>query len=144
MIPINPITLKLNISMTRRIFEQFMYKYLPALDYRITSEYRDPEKNRAVGGATDSAHLYGLAIDFVLVGPSGGALGPMETAHYFDAVIKPNWPGFALNEGDHIHVNLPRDYTTSTRWAGWLATAAGLAFAFHNLKKNKGKKYVSR
>jgi hypothetical protein len=31
----------------------------------ITSGYRCPELNAAVGGATNSAHLYGLACDFV-------------------------------------------------------------------------------
>jgi zinc D-Ala-D-Ala carboxypeptidase len=31
----------------------------------ITSGYRCPELNAAVGGAPDSAHLYGLACDFV-------------------------------------------------------------------------------
>lgn len=34
----------------------------------ISSGYRSPEVNRAVGGATNSAHLSGLAVDFTCPG----------------------------------------------------------------------------
>lgn len=35
---------------------------------RITSGYRDPRSNRAVGGARDSRHMYGDAVDFTVQG----------------------------------------------------------------------------
>jgi hypothetical protein len=34
----------------------------------ITSGYRGPELNAAIGGASNSAHLYGLACDFTIAG----------------------------------------------------------------------------
>ncbi|QDX22119.1 DUF882 domain-containing protein [Pandoraea pnomenusa] len=34
----------------------------------ISSGYRSPDLNRAVGGARNSAHLYGLAADFICPG----------------------------------------------------------------------------
>jgi zinc D-Ala-D-Ala carboxypeptidase len=33
---------------------------------QITSGYRGPQLNKAIGGATNSAHLYGLAADFIV------------------------------------------------------------------------------
>jgi len=41
---------------------------------RVTSWYRRPERNAAVGGSNTSAHLTGRAVDFVLLnGPNGYA-----------------------------------------------------------------------
>lgn len=56
----------------------------------LTSWYRDPARNAAVGGAPRSLHLIGLAIDV-----AGG------NAQAFRSV------GLrVLDEGDHLHVSL--------------------------------------
>jgi hypothetical protein len=69
-----------------------------------------------VGGADNSAHLHGLAVDFQLF-LNGVRVTPAEENRIFEQVIKPKWPGFALNEiatKNHIHVNLTRQITIST------------------------------
>jgi zinc D-Ala-D-Ala carboxypeptidase len=40
------------------------------LPVTITSGYRGPQLNKAIGGATNSAHMYGLGADFIV--PSFG------------------------------------------------------------------------
>ena len=42
---------------------------------KVNSGYRSPDVNRAVGGSTNSSHLYGYAVDFVTEG-----LTPLEVA----------------------------------------------------------------
>ena len=68
-------------------------------DYRITSGFRTSAKNESVGGAKNSAHVHGLAWDVVFKGPV-----PLD--------VVPDWKtstgGYAENEGDHYHFNLPR------------------------------------
>jgi uncharacterized protein YcbK (DUF882 family) len=59
----------------------------------LTSWYRDPARNAAVGGAAASRHLRGLAVDVV-------ARDPSRATAAFRAF------GFrVLNEGDHLHVD---------------------------------------
>lgn len=52
--------------------------------FRITSWYRPPEVNRRVGGASESRHIVGDAIDFYCDGLSGNQL-------YW--ALDPWWPG---------------------------------------------------
>lgn len=60
---------------------------------RLTSWYRDPARNAAVGGAARSRHLRGLAIDVV-------ARDPSRAIAAFRAV------GLrVLDERDHLHVD---------------------------------------
>jgi hypothetical protein len=51
---------------------------------RITSWYRDPESNRAVGGVENSQHLTGLAVDFYI---------DMMPDDDVQAVLNPIWEG---------------------------------------------------
>jgi zinc D-Ala-D-Ala carboxypeptidase len=65
----------------------------------ISSGYRSPEVNRAVGGASSSAHMSGLAVDFTVPGfgspieickaltPHMGELQIDQLIHEFDAWV---------------------------------------------------------
>jgi hypothetical protein len=65
----------------------------------ISSGYRSPEVNRAVGGASSSAHLSGLAVDFTVPGfgdpieichaltPHMGELQIDQLIHEFDSWV---------------------------------------------------------
>lgn len=69
---------------------------------RLTSGYRSPEHNAAVGGAPDSDHPNGLAGDFVAVGLSKAEVyARLRQAQLppFDQLIY-----YALD--DHLHVGL--------------------------------------
>jgi zinc D-Ala-D-Ala carboxypeptidase len=72
---------------------------------RITSGYRSPQVNAAIGGSKSSDHLTGSAADFVLVAPTYNAV---EVARRivalglpFDQVI-----AYAPERGGHVHVGL--------------------------------------
>ncbi|MHC4607351.1 MAG: D-Ala-D-Ala carboxypeptidase family metallohydrolase [Planctomycetota bacterium] len=60
----------------------------------VTSWYRDPEKNAAVGGHPRSLHLSGLALDLVL--PTRDVAGFVAMARAAGLI--------AVAEPDHVHV----------------------------------------
>ena len=64
----------------------------------ITSGYRSPQKNAAVGGVPNSAHLSNQAFDFVPKGVSmsDAAAKLQQSGIPFDQLI---------NEGDHVHIS---------------------------------------
>ncbi len=63
----------------------------------VTSRQRSAERNKSVGGVSNSYHLTDQARDFV---PPKGM--PMAALH---ARLKSAMPGFdVINEGDHVHV----------------------------------------
>lgn len=64
---------------------------------QITSLYRSPEHNSAVGGVPNSQHMKGTAGDFVV---------PPQAKPQFIAEAKAR--GYeAIDEGDHVHLELP-------------------------------------
>lgn len=132
--PSNALALYFNESVINWYFPQWAQKHLPGYEVIITSKTRLPDKNTAVGGAANSAHLHGLAVDFILRKDGKPVVGE-DFRRVFDTVVAPTWPGFALYESDHIHVNLSRQVTL---WAGVFAASImgllGLAL-YHGVKK---------
>lgn len=74
----------------------------------ITSAYRTPTKNKAVGGETYSQHLYGTAADIKVQGVS-----PKKVAQYAETIL--------LNKGGigtyatFTHIDVRQ---TKSRWKG--------------------------
>lgn len=145
--PRNPVTLAINEVITKNAVDELFDQYLPAYDRITTSTYRDWEKNRAVGGTENSAHLHALAEDFVLTTKGTKNIITDEKAKkVFGEFIKSNWPGYSKfypsgssKNSHHVHVNLDRRVSTWTGWAGWAGLGVVGIFAgkriFSNLKK---------
>lgn len=74
----------------------------------ITSAYRTPGKNKAVGGTTYSQHLYGKAADIKVNGVS-----PKKVAAYAETLLKNKGGIGTYSTFTHIDVR-----TTKARWKG--------------------------
>lgn len=74
----------------------------------ITSAYRTPTKNKAVGGQTYSQHLYGKAADIKVSGVS-----PKKVAAYAETLLKNKGGIGTYNTFTHIDVR-----ATKSRWKG--------------------------
>ncbi len=134
--PANPLTAKINLAILGFYFDWFAKKYMPAFKPVITSSFRDSAKNESVGGASNSAHLHGLAYDFVLQYPNGEPVPKVQAKAVFDNFVAPNWAGFALWEESpggvwHIHVNLSRKIT---EYAAIMGVAAMGVVGFQIIK----------
>jgi len=138
---------RFNQLITDYYFSDLVRRFLwpRGLDALITSTYRTPERNAEVGGAKNSAHVHGLAEDFVIT-RGGKRVSEAEERQLFAELIKPNWPGYALHEGDHIHVNLSRALTPSSSVLALVAAGAVLAplaiEIFRGFSKKKGRPYA--
>ena len=74
----------------------------------ITSAYRTPGRNKAVGGETYSQHLYGKAADIKVNGVS-----PKKVADYANILLKNKGGIGTYNTFTHIDTR-----TTKSRWNG--------------------------
>lgn len=74
----------------------------------INSAYRTASKNKAVGGATHSQHLYGTAADIVVKG-----VAPKTVAAYVEKLL-PNTGGIGIYD-TFVHVDVR---ATKSRWNG--------------------------
>ncbi|MGW0468664.1 D-Ala-D-Ala carboxypeptidase family metallohydrolase [Streptomyces sp. NPDC003027] len=80
----------------------------------VSSGFRSYACNSAVGGSSDSRHLYGDGID--LTGsPSLCTLARQARNHGFNGILGPGYPG----HGDHAHVD-----TRASRY--WSASSCGI------------------
>ena len=74
----------------------------------ITSAYRTPTKNKAVGGQAYSQHLYGKAADIKVKGVT-----PKKVAAYAETLLKNKGGIGTYSTFTHIDVR-----TTKARWKG--------------------------
>jgi uncharacterized protein YcbK (DUF882 family) len=85
------------------------YRRRLARPLKVTSGYRPPDVNKLVGGATDSQHIYGNAVDVYAVG-----LNEVDLFNFFDR----SWPGglglYDRNGNGWVHI----DIGEHRRWSG--------------------------
>jgi len=74
----------------------------------ITSGYRTPSHNKAIGGASRSQHIYGLAADIVVRGVKA-----TEVADYAETLLKNRGGIGRYDNFTHIDVR-----NTKSRWKG--------------------------
>ncbi len=72
---------------------------IAGVPFVLTSGYRNPAKNKAVGGVEDSSHITGLAVDIrVKDGVSGGKI--------LLALAQVGFTRFGFYKDNHIHVDM--------------------------------------
>ena len=76
---------------------------------RVTSGFRSQSCNSAVGGASNSRHLYGDAADLGAGPHSLCTLAKQARNHGFNGILGPGYPGHS----DHTHV----DHRGSRFWS---------------------------
>lgn len=82
---------------------------IAGIPFIITSGYRGKEKNKEVGGANDSSHLTGLAVDLLVKDSvSGGKI--------LLALVKVGFTRFGFYEDGHIHVDMDNEKSNPCYW----------------------------
>lgn len=90
------------------------------LDYRVSSTYRDAARNQAVGGASNSAHVHGLAVDVVALPGSPLDYAAMAAAWNAQGL------GYAHYDARHLHLGLARAWGVRVVQGASMAAAAAL------------------
>lgn len=79
----------------------------------LTGPYRTPPKNKAVGGAAYSQHMYGTAADIIVGNKKTGIVAPKVVAAYAESLL-PSSGGIGIYAGfTHVDVR-----TQKSRWNG--------------------------
>jgi len=86
-----------NAFYTATKLEATLNTILPGRNFTITSGWRSTRNNKSCGGAANSKHLYGLAVDFVING-----LRVNQYAKNFSQA----WSGRTLNERTWMHAQI--------------------------------------
>lgn len=86
-----------NVYTVAQAFQQVIDRYFPGRTVRINSGWRSTNNNSRWNGNPKSKHLYGLAIDFRIVG-----IPTKQVSNIFESV----WNGKTLyyEKGDFIHI----------------------------------------
>ena len=93
---------------------------------RVTSGYRSPEVNAAVGGSRTSRHMLGLAADIKVRGMESTTLAERieqlrtQGVLDYDQVI-----AYAASRGGHVHVGLAPKGSTPRRQMLWAPRGGG-------------------
>lgn len=80
----------------------------------VSSHTRTPEHNAEVGGARNSDHLWGGAVD--IAGDEAKMDALYEWAQQYEGPGKPF--RIVIDEGDHIHISFNRDATSAPLFTG--------------------------
>lgn len=109
-----PLTIAINGAIANFYFNWFMEGKIPAgYSWVLSSEYRDPVKNKEVGGAANSSHMHNLAKDFIVL-KDGVKLNTSQLKIFYDTYIDNKWSGYSYVSDKHIHVNLSRRINTAS------------------------------
>jgi len=84
---------------------------------RITSGFRAPEVNAAIGGSPTSAHCFGLAAD--IKSTAGDAAHILRVLHQLNLDELDQAIGYAPAQGGHVHVGLARPGRAPRRQFLW-------------------------
>lgn len=94
------------VNLAKRLCDRTIYYA------KITSGFRSPYINKLYGGSTDSLHLHGLAVDFVLVKKFGDIVvdNSQDMQKFYNDIKKDyKLEGFTLiNEKTHFHLQYDR------------------------------------
>ncbi len=90
-------TARQTLALITRVFAHYGYPLI------VTSTDRTAAKNREVGGAENSLHLIGRAAD-VVPSPAWAVPGASRIIIDVALLLGASW---ALDEGDHVHIEFP-------------------------------------
>lgn len=96
------------------------------LPIRITSGYRSPPVNDAVGGSRTSRHMTGLAADFKVKGMTARQLVDRIERLREDGIVDYDQAiAYAVAKGGHVHIGLVPEGVTPRRQMLWAAAEGG-------------------
>lgn len=96
------------------------------LPIRVTSGYRSPQVNAAVGGSRTSRHMTGLAADIKVRGMTARQLADrIEQLRESGVIDYDQVIAYAVSRGGHVHVGLTPEGVSPRRQMLWAAAEGG-------------------